>query len=105
MRKRYIVLLVLLVLLGPVAWQQLFPGEQRVYAGVTLDQVSYEEVEFRNSVQQLDLAGMLFMPDGDGPFPAAVIIHGSGTSSRHLRYGHHRHEPGRLDRTCRGSRR
>ena len=25
---------------------------------------------------------MLFVPEGDGPFPAAVVIHGSGTSRR-----------------------
>ena len=25
---------------------------------------------------------MLFLPEGNGPFPAAVIIHGSGTSDR-----------------------
>jgi dienelactone hydrolase len=30
----------------------------------------------------LALAGMLFLPAGEGPFPAAVIIHGSGPSRR-----------------------
>ncbi len=30
----------------------------------------------------VDLVGTLMTPRGEGPFPAAVIIHGSGTSSR-----------------------
>jgi dipeptidyl aminopeptidase/acylaminoacyl peptidase len=42
----------------------------------------YREVTFPNATQGIDLAGMLFLPRGDGPFPAAVVIHGSGTSSR-----------------------
>ena len=86
LRKRWIAILILVILLGPVAWKQLLPGEQRHYAGITLDQVSYEEVAFRNESQNLDLAGMLLLPDGDGPFPAAVIIHGSGASSRQNRW-------------------
>jgi len=40
------------------------------------------EVTFRNEAQNLNLAGMLFVPDGAGPFPAVAIIHGSGTSER-----------------------
>jgi len=49
-------------------------------AGPHLADVRYTEVAFRNG--DLPLAGMLFLPEGDGPFPAAVIIHGSGTSRR-----------------------
>jgi dienelactone hydrolase len=86
LRKRWLAVILLAVLIGPVAWTQLFPGESRQYAGVTLDEVSYDEVVFHNSLQDLELAGMLFMPDGDGPFPGAVIIHGSGTSSRQNRW-------------------
>lgn len=39
-----------------------------------------EEVFFRNG--ELDLAGLWFVPPGDGPFPAAVILRGSGESRR-----------------------
>jgi dipeptidyl aminopeptidase/acylaminoacyl peptidase len=49
-------------------------------AGPTLDQLEYDEISFLNG--DLLLGGMLFLPDGDGPFPGAVIIHGSGTSRR-----------------------
>jgi dipeptidyl aminopeptidase/acylaminoacyl peptidase len=48
--------------------------------GPELSTLDYVEVQFKNG--DLDLAGMLFIPEGDGPFPAAVIIHGSGTSRR-----------------------
>ncbi|MDJ0814185.1 MAG: alpha/beta fold hydrolase [Woeseiaceae bacterium] len=86
MKKRYIVILALLIVVGPVLARQLFPPEPRQYSGVTLDQVQYTEVTFRNDAAGLDLAGMLFVPDGEGPFPAAVIIHGSGTSNRQNRW-------------------
>ena len=85
-RKRYIAAVILLLILGPVVVRQLFPPEPRQYSGVTLDQVQYTDVTFHNEVQDLDLAGMLFTPDGDGPFPVAVIIHGSGTSNRENRW-------------------
>ncbi len=85
-RKRYLVVLALLVIFGPVVARQLFAPEPRQYSGVTLDQVGYTEVAFRNEAQNLDLAGMLFTPDGEGPFPVAVIIHGSGTSNRENRW-------------------
>ena len=41
-----------------------------------------QEVYFRNEAQNLNLAGLLFTPEGIGPFPGVVIIHGSGTSNR-----------------------
>ena len=85
-RKRYIAAAILLVVLGPVVIRQLFPPEPRQYSGVTLDEVQFTEVTFRNEAQNLDLAGMLFTPSGEGPFPAAVIIHGSGTSNRENRW-------------------
>ena len=85
-KKRYLAALVLLIVLGPVLIRQLFPPEPRQYSGVTLDETRYTEVEFRNEVQDLDLAGLFFIPDGEGPFPVAVIIHGSGTSNRENRW-------------------
>lgn len=74
-------LLVAVVLL-PVAVAQLLPPAPRKMSAVTLDEVDYREVHFRNQSQGIDLAGMLFVPVGEGPFPAAVIIQGSGSSRR-----------------------
>ena len=41
-----------------------------------------EEVTFRNNVQNFDLAGTLTLPEGPGPFPAVVMITGSGQEDR-----------------------
>jgi len=41
-----------------------------------------EEVFFENKVGGLTLAGTLTLPEGDGPFPAAVLITGSGAQDR-----------------------
>jgi len=41
-----------------------------------------EDVTFRNEKAGIDLAGTLTIPDGSGPFPAVVLITGSGTQNR-----------------------
>ncbi len=41
-----------------------------------------EEVSVRNEAQDQTLAGTLTKPKGDGPFPAAVMITGSGAQDR-----------------------
>jgi uncharacterized protein len=41
-----------------------------------------EEVTFKNSVENFDLAGTLTLPEGTGPFPAVVMITGSGQEDR-----------------------
>lgn len=41
-----------------------------------------EEVGFRNPEASIDLAGTLTLPEGDGPFPAAVLVSGSGPQDR-----------------------
>jgi len=81
-RGRWALLLVLVVLFVPVVIRQIFPPEPRQFERVMLDDNRYSEIAFHNEAQDLDLGGMLFRPAGDGPFPAAVIIHGSGTSRR-----------------------
>ena len=82
-RRKYVVALVaLLVILGPVFVRQLAPVEPRPFERVALKDTVFTEVVFRNHAQELELAGLLFVPEGKGPFPAAVIIHGSGTSRR-----------------------
>ncbi len=48
-----------------------------------------EEVSFRNPEAGITLAGTLFIPDGDGPFPAAILISGSGAQNRNEEvFGH-----------------
>ena len=49
-----------------------------------MSEIEHTEVSFNNG--DLQLAGMLIVPDGEGPFPVAVIIHGSGTSRRSNRW-------------------
>lgn len=41
-----------------------------------------EEVTFKNTEQDFLLAGTLTLPQGDGPFPAAILISGSGSQNR-----------------------
>ena len=41
-----------------------------------------EEVSYRNPASGLTLAGTLTLPEGTGPFPAVVLITGSGTQDR-----------------------
>lgn len=48
--------------------------------GPDLSEIEYIEIFFNNG--DLQLSGMLIVPEGEGPFPVAVIIHGSGTSQR-----------------------
>ncbi len=48
--------------------------------GPDLSELQYTEVSFDNG--DITLSGLLFLPKGNGPFPGAVIIHGSGTSRR-----------------------
>ena len=41
-----------------------------------------EGVVFRNDADQISLAGTLTVPEGEGPFPAVVLITGSGPQNR-----------------------
>ena len=78
----YVVAAVLLLLLGPVLLKQVFPEDRRQFTGASLDKMDFLEISFENAAQGLSLGGLLFVPEGEGPFPAAVVIHGSGTSRR-----------------------
>lgn len=49
-------------------------------AGPSLTSLRYEEVRFSNG--DIELAGMLFLPNDERPCPVAILIHGSGTSRR-----------------------
>ncbi len=46
------------------------------------EQSSFEENEVTYSNGAVSLAGSILVPRGNGPFPAVVIIHGSGSSDR-----------------------
>lgn len=74
--------LMTLIVFLPVAIKTLFPEPIRSYTGDRLNESNYKEVSFLNIDQNLILSGLLFTPTGSGPFPTAVIIHGSGTSRR-----------------------
>lgn len=82
-----LVLMVILVLfIVPVLITQVTQPEGRRFRGVLLEDTEYTEISFQNALQQIELGGMLFVPSGKGPFPAVVIIHGSGTSVRNNRW-------------------
>jgi len=80
--KSVLLLGFLALLIVPVLVTQIASPERRSFEWVELKDTSYQEISFQNTVQDLELAGMMFVPEGKGPFPAAVIIHGSGTSRR-----------------------
>ncbi len=88
--KRYLVALFvgfLALLIVPILIRQLTASdERRSFSGVEFDNAEYQEVSFQNTEQDLKLGGMLFVPEGDGPFPAVVTIQGSGTSVRGNRW-------------------
>jgi len=81
-----VVAVVLLLIVVPVVFAQVTGQEDRQLQGTSLEETNYEEIYFQNNVQDLQLAGMLFLPEGDSPYPAVVIIHGSGTSRRENRW-------------------
>ncbi len=81
-RWLWITALVLAAVFVPVLVKQLLPSEPRSLERVALADTKHVEIAFENRTQELALGGLLFVPEGDGPFPAAVVIHGSGTSRR-----------------------
>lgn len=50
---------------------------------------SSEEVKFTNKAEGITLAGTLTVPAGDGPFPAVVMITGSGSQDRNEEFWGH----------------
>jgi len=84
--KKRVALIVLGVLLAlvilPVLVAQLTRPEPVARTPIELDSLTYEDVRYENTSQGVSLAGMLFVPDGEGPFPAVVMITGSGTYRR-----------------------
>ena len=84
--RRLILCLVLLAFAVQIVRAIVIAQNPRQFEGISLDATVHSEVFFRNAEQSVDLAGLLFLPEGDGPFAGAVIAHGSGTSSRSNRW-------------------
>lgn len=87
-RKRLftVTAIIVLLIIGPVIITQATRSDGRRLQGASLGELQFTEIVFPNVEQGIDLAGMLFVPPGKGPFPAVVIIHGSGTSKRDSRW-------------------
>lgn len=80
MKKILIIFLALVIaLLLPLLFKQ---KNNRFVVGPKLSECSYTEVNFNNVNDGTSLAGMFFKPQLLDSFPIAVLIHGSGTSSR-----------------------
>lgn len=58
-----------------LAWSLMAPG-----CSIGDSDFSEEEIRFSNG--EVNLEGTLLTPDGEGPFPAVVFLHGSGPMSR-----------------------
>jgi dienelactone hydrolase len=81
-RFTFVLSIVLLIVVVPVIFAQVGSAEERQLRYASLAGATYEEINFHNKAQNIEIGGMLFQPQGEGPFPAAVIVHGAGTSRR-----------------------
>ena len=83
MRKRKIILLAVLIfvviLVLPLIFNKKGPPH---FEAPSLSDIDYSEVFFTNETNKLKLAGLLVVPEGEGPYPTVVIIQGSGPSFR-----------------------
>ena len=85
MKKRAALVLLgalLAIVVLPVLVAQLTRPEPVVRTPIELASLTYEDVRYENASQGVGLAGMLFVPDGEGPFPGVVMITGSGSFRR-----------------------
>ena len=71
--------IIIVLLLLPVALKE---KSHPALVGPDLSEIEYSEIFFKNVHDNLQLSGMLILPEGEGPFPTVIIIHGSGTSRR-----------------------
>ncbi|MDX1662121.1 MAG: alpha/beta fold hydrolase, partial [Gemmatimonadota bacterium] len=72
------------LIVGPTAPAESSVSSRLSYASDPVGSDSSWQVEeiFFRAPDGVELAGSIYVPDGDGPFPGAVIIHGSGESDR-----------------------
>jgi uncharacterized protein len=78
-RFSFVIMIIIVILLIPLLLKK---KSQPALIGPDLSEVEYTEIFFKNFHDNLQLSGMLILPEGQGPFPTAIIIHGSGTSRR-----------------------
>ncbi|NOU61691.1 alpha/beta hydrolase family protein [Marinifilum caeruleilacunae] len=50
--------------------------------GPDLSEFQYTDISFKNSAENIELGGMLMLPENTSSYPVAVLIHGSGPSHR-----------------------
>jgi len=80
MKKSLLIILVFVVIFSlPLLFKS---KNNRHVVGPKLSEVTYSEITFINKYDSIKLSGMLFSPRGVDSFPLAIIINGSGTSSR-----------------------
>ena len=73
------ILIVIIILLIPLIFKE---KNNRFVVGPELNELTYSEVNFTNQYDNIRLNGMLFLPHNLKSFPIALIIQGSGFSSR-----------------------
>jgi len=79
-KKAFIIFaLIIVLLLLPLIFNK---KSHLAMIGPDLSELEYSEIFFDNDSENIKLAGMLFLPEGEGPFPIAIVIHGSGSSRR-----------------------
>lgn len=78
-RLSIVISIIVLLLLIPLVLKD---KDHHALIGPDLSEVDYSEIFFKNGHGNLQLSGMLLVPEGEGPFPTVIIIHGSGTSRR-----------------------
>lgn len=83
MKKRKNKLLIVLIFIVMLLLPLIFKTKGHTsFNAPNLSEIEYSEIHFTNDSENLKLSGMLMLPKGKGPFPTAVIIQGSGPSSR-----------------------
>jgi len=83
MKKIRLVLILLLVIVILLILPLIFKDKgYTLMHGPDLSELSYTDVFYTNEDENIKLAGMLFLPDEEGSFPVAILIHGSGPSKR-----------------------
>jgi len=84
-KRRWVIAGVLLAVLIFFLIPVVFKAKSRPsLIGPSLSELSHTEVNFNNG--ELQLAGMMFLPEAEKPYPVVVIIHGSGTSRRESKW-------------------
>jgi uncharacterized protein len=82
-RKFIIISIVISIILVLLVLPLIFKDQSHpALVGPDLSKMNYKEIFFENQPDKIKLSGMVFLPEGEGPFHTAIIIHGSGTSRR-----------------------